>query len=223
MTEALRLKPADRVLEVGTGSGYAAAILGKIAREVYTIERHAELAETAARRLREQGFDNVTSCTATARWAGPSMRRTTRSSWPRAAQSSPRPLLAQLAIGGRLVIPVGEEKTLQSLFACDAHGADDYHREELVRRAVRAAGGSRWLGRERRKPSKLSLRRRLAQSAGAGAPSWCARRPSHFKRSRGRSRAAGGADRRQPAGSDWRGDARHVRVLSHAGRDHQAA
>jgi len=59
MTEALQLKPQDRVLEVGTGSGYAAAILAKVAREVYTIERHAELAEQAARRLREQGYDNV--------------------------------------------------------------------------------------------------------------------------------------------------------------------
>src|SRR4029434_4749149 len=59
MTEALRLGPHDRVLEIGTGSGYAAALLARIAREVYTIERHTELAETARTRLAEIGLHNV--------------------------------------------------------------------------------------------------------------------------------------------------------------------
>ena len=59
MTAALELKPQDRVLEVGTGSGYAAAILARVALQVYTVERHAELADQAARRLREHGFGNV--------------------------------------------------------------------------------------------------------------------------------------------------------------------
>src|SRR5262245_4866588 len=59
MTEALRLGPDDRVLEIGTGSGYAAAVLARIAREVYTIERHEQLAQTATRRLEQLGFDNV--------------------------------------------------------------------------------------------------------------------------------------------------------------------
>ena len=59
MTAALGLSPEDRVLEIGTGSGYAAAILGRIAREVYTVERHEELAALATRRLAELGLANV--------------------------------------------------------------------------------------------------------------------------------------------------------------------
>ena len=131
MTEALQLKPQHRVLEVGTGSGYAAAILAKVAHEVYTIERHAELAEQAAGRLREQGLDNVHV-----------MHGDGTLGWPEHAPYDaivvaaggpdvPRPLLEQLAIGGRLVIPVGEEKTLQSLVRMTRTAPDDYHREEL--------------------------------------------------------------------------------------------
>ena len=59
MTAALQLGPGDRVLEIGTGSGYAAAVLARIAREVYTIERHEELARVAADRLAHLGFSNV--------------------------------------------------------------------------------------------------------------------------------------------------------------------
>src|SRR5207253_770254 len=59
MIEALQLRDDDRVLEVGTGSGYAAAILGEIAREVHTIERHERLARTAAKRLAQDGYRNV--------------------------------------------------------------------------------------------------------------------------------------------------------------------
>ena len=59
MTEALRLSPGDRVLEIGTGSGYAAAVLAEIAAKVYTIERHAELADSARRQLVELGYQNI--------------------------------------------------------------------------------------------------------------------------------------------------------------------
>lgn len=59
MAQALELDPDDQVLEIGAGSGYAAAVLSRIAREVYTIERHEELAETAQERLQRLGFDNV--------------------------------------------------------------------------------------------------------------------------------------------------------------------
>jgi protein-L-isoaspartate(D-aspartate) O-methyltransferase len=131
MTEALALKPTDRVLEVGTGSGYAAAILGKVAREVYTIERHAELAETAARRLREQGFDNVhvRHGDGTLGWQehAPFDAIVVAAGGPEVPQA----LLDQLAIGGRLVIPVGEEKTLQSLLRVTRTSSDSYEREDL--------------------------------------------------------------------------------------------
>lgn len=131
MTEALELKPTDRVLEVGTGSGYAAAILGKIVGQVYTIERHAELADTAARRLREQGFDNVHVLhgDGTLGWSehAPFDAIVVAAGGP----DVPRALLDQLAIGGRLVIPVGEEKTLQSLVRVTRVARDNYRREEL--------------------------------------------------------------------------------------------
>jgi protein-L-isoaspartate(D-aspartate) O-methyltransferase len=83
MAAAAQLRPGDRVLEVGTGSGYAAAILGRIAREVYTVERHEELARVAAQRLTGLGFANVS---AMARSAGRSVPRTTPSWWPRGAR-----------------------------------------------------------------------------------------------------------------------------------------
>ncbi len=101
MTEALKLQPQDRVLEVGTGSGYAAAILGKIAREVYSIERHAELAEQAARRLREQGFDNVHVLHGDGTLGRRSMLRSMPSSWPQVGRRCRRPCSSNwLSAGG---------------------------------------------------------------------------------------------------------------------------
>ena len=131
MTEALDLKPRDRVLEVGTGSGYAAAILGRIAREVYTIERHGELAEQAARRLRDQGFDNVHVLHGDGTLGWPEHAPFNAIVVAAGGPEVPQPLLDQLAIGGRLVIPVGEEKALQCLVRVTRSGESDYQREEL--------------------------------------------------------------------------------------------
>jgi len=131
MTQALELKPSDRVLEVGTGSGYAAAVLGKIAREVYTIERHAQLAEQAARRLKCEGFDNVwvQHGDGTLGWAehAPYDAIVVAAGGPEV----PQPLLDQLAVDGRLVIPLGEEKTLQTLIRVTRVSESEYQREEL--------------------------------------------------------------------------------------------
>ncbi len=145
MAEALELKPQDRVLEVGTGSGYAAAILARIAREVYTIERHAELAEAASARLQKLGFDNVhvQHGDGTLGWSehAPYDAIVVAAGGP----DIPRPLLEQLAIGGRLVIPVGEEKTLQSLIRVRRVGPDDYQREDLGDvRFVPLVGAAGW-------------------------------------------------------------------------------
>jgi len=131
MTEALQLKPQDRVLEVGTGSGYAAAVLAKVACEVYTIERHGELAEQAARRLREQGYDNVHVLHGDGTLGWPERAPYDAIVVAAGGPDVPRPLLDQLAIGGRLVIPVGEQKTLQSLVRVTRLGSDEYRREEL--------------------------------------------------------------------------------------------
>ena len=130
MAEAAEIGPDDRVLEVGTGSGYGAAVLGCIAREVWTIERHAALADRARQRLRRDGFENV-SCAIGDGAEG----------WEPAAPydaivvtacptSVPRPLLAQLADGGRLIIPVGRRRRLQNLYRIRREG-DAYSTEDL--------------------------------------------------------------------------------------------
>lgn len=107
MTETLQLAPTDRVLEVGTGSGYQAAVLAELAREVYSIEIIAELGERARTLLQELGYSNVQVR------IGDGYR-----GWPEAApfdaviltaapERIPQPLLDQLAVGGRLIAPVG--------------------------------------------------------------------------------------------------------------------
>ena len=107
MTELLELQPSARVLEIGTGSGYQSAVLGRCASEVYSIEILPELAQGAAARLKELHYDNVTVK------AGDGYR-----GWPEhapfdgiivtaAPERIPEPLLEQLASGGRMVIPVG--------------------------------------------------------------------------------------------------------------------
>jgi protein-L-isoaspartate(D-aspartate) O-methyltransferase len=108
MTQLARIKPGDRVLDVGTGSGYQAAVLAEMGAEVYSIEVVTDLAEQAATLLDELGYDSVHVR------AGDGYR-----GWPEAAPFSaiivaaaaptlPRPLTEQLAVGGRLVIPVGQ-------------------------------------------------------------------------------------------------------------------
>jgi protein-L-isoaspartate(D-aspartate) O-methyltransferase len=131
MTEALWLRPTDRVLEIGTGSGYAAAVLAVIAAEVYTIERLERLAESARHRLEELGFSNVH-----VRHGDGSL------GWPEHAPYDaivvtaggpdvPRSLLQQLAVGGRLVMPVGPTTRSQQLVRVIRSGKNEYDREHL--------------------------------------------------------------------------------------------
>ena len=145
MTEALELTPSDRVLEVGTGSGYAAAILAKIAREVYTIERHAELAEQAAVRLKNEGFANVEVRHGDGTLGWPEHAPYDAIVVAAGGPEVPQPLLDQLAIGGRLVIPLGEEKNLQKLVRVIRASESDYRREELCDvRFVPLIGAQGW-------------------------------------------------------------------------------
>ena len=110
MLELLELAPSDRVLDVGTGSGYHAALLGLLASEVWTVERHAQLSAQARTALAALGHANVT-CVVGDGWAGLPERAPFDAINVAAATGDevPRALVAQLAPGGRLVAPVGDE------------------------------------------------------------------------------------------------------------------
>jgi protein-L-isoaspartate(D-aspartate) O-methyltransferase len=115
MAQALALAPSDRVLEIGTGSGYGAAVLAEIAREVHTIERHAALAAEAARRLAALGYDNVYVVHGDGTRGLPQSAPFDAIVVTAAGPRVPAALAAQLAPGGRLVIPVGGRSRGQKL------------------------------------------------------------------------------------------------------------
>ena len=107
MLEALSLEPTDRVLDVGTGSGYHAALLSLLAAHVYTIERHRELSAVAEQAIRDLGIDNVTFAVGDG-WDGlPSEAPFEAINVAAASDAEPYALERQLADGGRLVHPVG--------------------------------------------------------------------------------------------------------------------
>lgn len=107
MTEAAEISPNEKVLEIGTGSGYQAAVLGEIAREVYTIEIIPELAEEARRTLTELGYDNVHTRTGNGYLGWPEHAPFDAIVVTAAPDAVPQALVDQLAVGGRMVIPVG--------------------------------------------------------------------------------------------------------------------
>jgi len=107
MTQLLCLEGDENVLEVGTGSGYQAAILATLAKQVYTIERHEGLAERAAEVLRELGIDNVEVHHGDGSGGWPEHGPYDGIMVTAAAPDVPKPLLKQLTKGGRLVLPVG--------------------------------------------------------------------------------------------------------------------
>ncbi|MDT8316562.1 MAG: protein-L-isoaspartate(D-aspartate) O-methyltransferase [bacterium] len=130
MTEAMGLKGGDRVLEVGTGSGYQAAVLAEIAGEVYTIERHGELAEAAKNRLLQLGYDNVHVSAGDGTMGLPEKAPFDGIIVTAGAPHVPERLKAQLGEGGRLIIPVGGQY-LQSLLRITRKG-DDFQQEDLL-------------------------------------------------------------------------------------------
>jgi protein-L-isoaspartate(D-aspartate) O-methyltransferase len=115
MLEVLELRPEDRVLEVGTGTGYEAAILGELAAEIWTIERHPELAEKARQVLERLGYRNVHVVEGDGSRGLPEHAPFDKILVAAAAPRIPEALIAQLADGGRMVLPVGsrEEQQLQ--------------------------------------------------------------------------------------------------------------
>jgi protein-L-isoaspartate(D-aspartate) O-methyltransferase len=145
MTEALELTAADKVLEIGTGSGYAAAILGRIAGSVYTVERLHSLADAARERLARLGYANIAvhHGDGTLGWTehAPYHAIVVTAGAPHV----PRPLLEQLTAGGRLVIPVGPHPSLQMLVRVRRLADDKYKTEELCGvRFVPLIGAAGW-------------------------------------------------------------------------------
>lgn len=115
MTQALDVQPRDKVLEIGTGSGYQAAILSHLARRIYTVERHRELARNARKRIDALGIVNVTVITTDGSLGLPDQAPFDRIMLTAAPEDPPANLLAQLREGGVMVLPVGAEGTVQSL------------------------------------------------------------------------------------------------------------
>lgn len=131
MIESAGVRDGQRVLEIGAGSGYAAAILAEMGTELYAVERHRELAELASGRLRHLGYPG-----ARVRHGDGSL------GWPEHAPFEvilvsasgshvPDTLLKQLTIGGRLVMPIGEANAVQSLMRVTREGDDDFQQQEL--------------------------------------------------------------------------------------------
>jgi len=118
MTQLLELKGPERVLEVGTGSGYQAAILAELVKRVYTIEILPGLAKSAATRLKALGYANVEARAGDGYQGWPEQAPFDAIMVTAGASHIPAPLIAQLKDGGRLVIPVGDDPSYQELLQC---------------------------------------------------------------------------------------------------------
>jgi protein-L-isoaspartate(D-aspartate) O-methyltransferase len=154
MAEALELGPEDRVLEVGAGSGYAAAVLSRLAREVYAIERHAALARLAAERCARLGYTNVRVRHGDGTLGWPEHAPYDAIAVAAGGPDVPPALLEQLAPGGRLVIPIGTDPRLQTLVRVRRRDGD-FEREELgAVRFVPLVGAQGWAEEEPAAPAR---------------------------------------------------------------------
>jgi protein-L-isoaspartate(D-aspartate) O-methyltransferase len=163
MAEALMLRGGENVLEIGAGSGYAAAVLSEIAAEVYTVERLGQLADKAAATLADLGYDNIHV-----------LHGDGTKGWPEHAPYDaivvaaggpqvPEPLKEQLKIGGRLVIPVGADQRTQELVRVTRISNDTYRSEDIADvRFVPLIGEEGWVTKDE---GHAPLRRALRPAA----------------------------------------------------------
>lgn len=151
MIQMLHLKPNDRVLEIGTGSGYAAAILSRIASEVYTVERLELLVDYARQNLEAVGYQNVHVCHGDGTLGWPEHAPYDAIITAAGGPQIPPALKEQLVIGGRLVMPVGSEQRAQRLVRLIRKDEKEYERENLSHvRFVPLIGQQGWEKEDRR-------------------------------------------------------------------------
>jgi len=131
MIEAAEVAPGDRVLEIGAGSGYAAAVMSRIAEKVVAIERHGELARLAAGRMARLGYDNVAIVHGDGSKGWPDEAPFEAILAAASGSHVPEALIHQLAVGGTLVMPIGEPAAVQKLIKVRRVGEEDFEQEDL--------------------------------------------------------------------------------------------
>jgi protein-L-isoaspartate(D-aspartate) O-methyltransferase len=131
MIAALQPQPEDRVLEIGTGSGYAAAVLSRVVREVYTVERQGELVEPARQRMYALGYDNIYLLHGDGTLGWPEHAPYDGIVVTAGGPQIPAALQQQLALHGHLVIPVGAEHAQQYLMRLTRDSDTAYRQETL--------------------------------------------------------------------------------------------
>ena len=146
MSQALDPGPRDKVLEVGTGSGYQAAILAQLSRRVYTIDRYRRLVAQAQGVFEGLGLTNIISFVGDGTLGLPDHAPFDRILVTAAAEDPPGPLLAQIRIGGIMIVPVGRSDTVQTLIRVHRTGERGFDYEELT--PVRFVPLEEGLGRE---------------------------------------------------------------------------
>ena len=134
MTEALDVQPRDKVLEIGTGSGYQAAILSQLARRVYTVDRYSRLVREARAVFEAENITNIIALIADGSRGLPEQAPFDRIILTAASEDPPSPLLEQLRVGGIMVLPVGQSDTVQTLVkVVKTEDGLDYHELRSVR------------------------------------------------------------------------------------------
>ena len=132
MTEQLEVEPQHRVLEVGTGSGYQAAILSRLAREVVSLERYRTLADAARQRIETLGYANVIVVVGDGMAGAPDRAPFARIMVTAAAEEVPAALTVQLGAGGRMVLPVGPRNGTQYIVKLTKQANGGLTRENLI-------------------------------------------------------------------------------------------